>query len=156
EPTSIIGELSTLHRFAGYYAKFLRPECEPDKAIRDALQRLNVMDAATAYPFLLSVFDAQEEGVITADELLQALAVLENYLVRRYLAGEAINYLTRMFPLLWRAVNPGDFLPSLKAALATRNYPTDGRIRQELLARKFYENKSGSRDKLVLVLNSIN
>ena len=38
-----INEIETLHRFANYYDRLLRPENEPDDDIRKVLQRLNIL-----------------------------------------------------------------------------------------------------------------
>ena len=151
---AFIEEIKTLKRFAGYYDRMLRPEKEPDKALREQLYRLNTFEFATAYPFLLYAYDAIENDQLSVNDLIQGLKTLEAYMVRRYLARDTVGYINRMFPALAREVDLSDFSSSLRRAIATKNYPTDERVRQALEANELY--KGREREKLVLVLESIN
>jgi len=151
---AFIEEIKTLKRFAGYYDRMLRPEKEPNKALREQLHRLNTFEFATAYPFLLYAYDAIENDQLSSQDLVQGLKTLEAYMVRRYLARDTVGYINRMFPALAREVDLSDFLSSLRRAIATKNYPTDERVRQALEANELY--KGREREKLVLVLESIN
>lgn len=149
-----IEEIKTLKRFAGYYDRMLRPEKEPNKTLREQLNRLNTFEFATAYPFLLYAYDAIENNQLSSQDLVEGLKILEAYMVRRYLARDTVGYINRMFPTLAREIDLSDFLTSLRRALATKNYPTDERIRQALEANELY--KGRDREKLILVLESIN
>jgi uncharacterized protein with ParB-like and HNH nuclease domain len=153
---AFIGELATLKRFAEYYNRLLRPEQETDHAIRQQLNRLNILEISTAYPFLLAMYDAFEQKRLQAYEFLDALQVIENYLVRRYLADEPTNYLNKMFPTLWNAIDRTRFGASLRQILLTKNYPADNRIREVLYTQSMYEKAPQGRQKTVLVLETIN
>lgn len=149
-------EVITLQQFASYYDHMLRPENDPDASIRKALQRLNLLEFSTGYPFLLGLFDAFGTSQINRDELLEGMQVLENYMMRRYLAGEKTNYLNKVFPSLWSDVNPKEFIPTLKRSLLQRQYPSDHRIRQAAYTQKLYENRQATRQKVTMLLESIN
>lgn len=153
---SFIGELTQLHRFAEYYNRLLRPEAEPLPTIRQSLLRLNILEISTGAPFLLAIYDAYHQGHITEAEFSDGLQVLENYLVRRYLADEPTNYLNKMFPALWREIDLQRFVPSLRLALVTKNYPNDTRLKQALLTETVYDKRSEPRRKVALVLDTIN
>ncbi len=148
-----IEEIKTLKRFAGYYDRMLRPDREPNKALRIQLHRLNVLEFATAYPFLMWAYNAIDEGLLTPQTLAEGLKTLEAYMVRRYLARDTVGYINRMFPTLWREIDPSDFVASLRRAIATKNFPTDERLRQALETNELYKR---DREKLVLVLETIN
>jgi uncharacterized protein with ParB-like and HNH nuclease domain len=49
--------LQDLHRFANYYSKLLTPEREDNLRIRKYLNRINRLEVATVYPFLLNCYD---------------------------------------------------------------------------------------------------
>lgn len=155
-PKAFEEEIATLKRFAVYYDRLLRPAHEPDKEIQILLYRLNIMEVATAYPFLLALYEEQHQGKLTQQEMLDGLSLLENYMVRRYLAGEPTNYLNKMFPTLWREISPRKFTETLRKMLITKNYPTDHRLGQTILSEQLYDNRSQTRQKIVLVLESIN
>lgn len=149
-------ELAAISRFAGHYDFLLRPENGLDQEIGAALARLNALDVATGYPFLLRVMDEHRSGRMTRANFREILAVLETYLVRRYVAGEPGAYLTRMFPALYGALDPEDHVGSLKRALVERKCPNNVRLFRALETRSFYEKNATGRRKTELLLSAIN
>ena len=155
-PPSFVEEIKTLHEYAVIYDRLLRLEKQPTSSFREAMQRLDVLDMTTAYPFLLAMFHALQENILTVQDVTEALRLLENYLMRRFLANEPTNYLNKMFPLLWRHIDTSNFVPTLQTALLARNYPSDTRIRQILLTRPLYRNNQSTRKQIVFLLEHIN
>ena len=153
---SFATEIQTLRRFADHYNRLLRPDAEPLPAARAVLDALNVLEASTAYPFLLAASDARERGVLSDPQWLGILQVLENYLVRRYLSGEPTNYLNKVFPGLWNQVEENDPVGSLKLLLGSKSYPSDARLRQRLETRLLYDTSALTRSRTGLVLERIN
>lgn len=152
--SAFVAELKKLHRYAVYYNMFLRPETTSDTDLTKALTRLNIIEATTAYPLMLAFFGDYETGVIERNTLLQALTVLENYLLRRYLAGEPTNYHNKMFPLIYPNLDPKEYVISLKRTLLARNYPSDAVVVQRIVTQPFYERNKSQRT--VLVLEALN
>ena len=148
-----IEEIKTLKRFAEYYERMLRPSKEPIEYLRNQLQRLNTLEFATGYPLLLFAYDAIDRNQLSPKDLALGLKTIEAYMVRRYLVRDSVGYINRMFPTLRREINLDDFDTSLKRAIATKNYPPDGRLRQAIESNEIYTTK---RDKLVLVLSTVN
>jgi len=155
-PDAFTGEIETLKRFAGYYNKLLRPKEESDLSVRAQLEKLDILEISTAYPFLLAAYDAKDRQEISKEGLLEGLQILENYIVRRYLAGEPTNYLNKMFPTLWRELNPTRFGESIRHTLTSKNYPSDNRLRQTIATEQLYDGRSQTRYKIYLVLDRIN
>jgi uncharacterized protein with ParB-like and HNH nuclease domain len=153
---SFVQEIAILNRFAGYYDRLLRPESEPNLKVRRLLRRLNTLEIATAYPFLLYVYELQDREQISQDDFVDGLKILETYIVRRYLAKESTNYLNKMFPTLSREVDINKFSESLRKALAAKNFPSDSRLRQAAVTVKVYDRSSQTRQKLGLIFDTIN
>ena len=151
-----IDEIKTLHRFAGYYDKLLRPRKESQKNIREQLERLNVLQATTAYPLLMHFYHLYDIETISSDEFVHVLCVIENYLVRRFLAGEPTNYHNSMFTSLARELMSKNehSASSLEAALGDRNYPSDNRLRQRLSWNRIYS--AGKSKRIAFVFESLN
>lgn len=145
-----IQELANLRRFAEHYDKFLRPDHETDPEIRQALSRLNILETATAYPFLLRVYDAYHNAELTPEQLKDILAVLENYLLRRWITGEPTNYLNKMFPQVWGQIDLSDVETTIRNVLASRNYPSDRRVRQAVSTNKMYDSRNLGKVRLIL------
>lgn len=151
-------EIKALHDYAQLYDRILRPERQTSAAIRKALHRLEILDLSTAYPFLLAVFYHLHVGILTESEVVNGLQLIENYLMRRFLAEEPTNYLNKMFPQLWHQVDLSDFARSLEAALLTRTrkYPSDTRIRQQMMTRSLYGRRRETSDQLRFLLEEVN
>jgi uncharacterized protein with ParB-like and HNH nuclease domain len=149
-------EIATLKNFAECYDRLLRPENEPDERIRVRLRRLNTLEISTAYPFLLVVYNSFVQGKINKNDFIDGLSIIENYIVRRYLTHEPTNYLNKMFPILWRELAPTQFVESLRKVIVTKNYPSDNRIKREIITLPLYDKRSQTREKIVLILESIN
>lgn len=149
-------ELGVISKFASFYDELLRPSKITEIKIAAKLQRLNSLEILTSYPFMLRVFEQYHDACLTRDQVLGGLDALENYMVRRYLVGEPQSYLNRMFPALWSAVNIQDFAGSLKAALGSRNYPTNAGLLRSLESRKLYDKSEQNRRRTTLILDSVN
>lgn len=155
-------EIVTLRRFGELYDRLLRPNGEPSPASRMALERLNILEASTTFPFLLAAYSAYESKQIPEVQWLSILQTLENYLVRRYLAGESTSFLNRLFQNLWGQVNEEaekrgtDLVTALQSYLAVRNYPSAARLRLRLTNRSLYDTTSLTRQRTALVLETIN
>ena len=153
---NFIHEIATLKKFSVYYDRLLRPEHEPNDKIRNKLRRLNILEVSTAYPFLMMVYESYEERKISLEEFSEALDILENYMVRRYLVGEPTNYLNKAFTTLWREINPVQFTQTLKNAIINKNYPSNSTIKRKLPHMRLYGRGGQAREKLILVLEIIN
>ena len=149
-------ELTTLKRFAGYYDRLLRPQHEPNREVRQQLERLDVLESTTGYPFLLFMYDEWQQGRLARDEFQAGLRTIETYMVRRFLNRDSTNYLNKMFPSLVKDVDVTDFAASLRQALGTRNEPSDARLRQAAEMISIYKRDSYTRQKLALVFDTIN
>jgi uncharacterized protein with ParB-like and HNH nuclease domain len=153
---TFVGEIITLKRFAGYYNCLLRPENEPNSEIKEILTRLNILEISTAYPFLLAMYEAYRQSLLKESDFLEGLQILENYIMRRYLAGEQTNYLNKMFPTLWRELDQTRLGASLRQVLLSKNYPADNKVKQAIHTSELYDNRSQTRQKICLLLDSIN
>ena len=155
-PAEFEQEIAALKNYAEYYDCLLRPEHESEERIRMALRRLNILEISTAYPFLLAIYEVYAQNKLTKDDFIEALDILENYIVRRYLTSEPTNYLNKMFPTLWREITPTRLVESLRKVIITKNYPSDHRVRREILTEQIYDKRSQTRDKITLILETIN
>jgi hypothetical protein len=96
------------------------------------------------------------QGHMTKDELCEVLRILENYMVRRYIVGEPTNYLNKMFPTLWREISPAHVEDTVTKVIVSKNYPADHRLQQAVLTEQIFDKRSQTREKIVLILESIN
>ncbi len=152
---SVSAEIARLHRFAKFYDKLLRPTQEANPQLSGQLSRLNVLESTTAYPLLLAFYDHYDRGVIGAEEFVAALKAIENFTIRRLLAGDATNF-NKLFPPIARELKLRHDVTAdaLRKELLTNNYPSDNRLRQRLATNNIYRQSNLRR--LLFVLQTLN
>ena len=150
-----IGEIRELHRHSKYYDRLLRPKNESDLAIRDSLTRLQRAESVTAFPLAMYLYELHSKRAIETDDFVGALALVENFSIRVFLNGGSTTGLNRLFPSLIADLDPSDILNSLRSTMASKRlYPSDNRIRQNLLTNALYD--GNRRARLVFVLEVLN
>jgi len=142
----ILDYLKNMARYAGYYAKILDPDKESDLLIAKGLSRLKRIEVRTANPFLLNCYSGYNEGILSVEEFVEIIDVIENFIMRRYICGVPTNQLNKIFPGLYtQAVKHEDGLvEGTKAFLQNRNYPLDDKFHHQLQTVAIY----GSGDRL--------
>lgn len=150
-----IHEIETLHRFACYYNNLLRPCNEGNDKVSHQLERLKALESTTAYPLLLYFYDQYRAGTIDSTEFVSILQVIENYFVRRFVAGEPSNYHNNMFASLASELSRREASAELlKAALGERNYPSNNRLFQKMMWNRLYS--AGKSRRIVFVFETLN
>jgi uncharacterized protein with ParB-like and HNH nuclease domain len=146
-PENALEELQMLSKYSYFYYLLLNPTVEQNLEIRKYLQRLNVLEVTTVYPFLLNCYNDYNDNKLKLSEFIETLRILENFLIRRYIANVPTNQLDKIFPTLYKQIEmkaSANFLMGLKSVLATKNYPTDIQFRKAIELSKLY----GSGDKI--------
>ena len=148
-----IAELERLRKAAVFYEKLLRPDSENSERIREQIRRLNTIIESVSYPFLLHLYELKDSSRISELEYLQALEIVENYGVRRFLADAPTSYHNKMFPTLVRDIEVTELVPSLTNLVRMKNYATNYSIRENL--KRMNRLGQTSRKKFILVLLTI-
>ena len=142
--------LSDLHTTASRYCRVALGQ-EPDSQIKDAFHDLRELKVNVVTPLLLELYADHEAELLSRDELLEALRLLEAYVFRRAVCAIPSNSQQKTFATFSRALRRerGDYLPSFKAHLLSlpsyRRFPSDEEFRRDLQIRNLYKfNKSCS------------
>ncbi len=148
--------LKELLKYSDYYEKLLNPSKEENKTIRKYLERINILEVTTSYPFLLNCYNDYKNNKITNTEFIDVLKILENYLIRRYICNMQTNLLNKVFPVLYKQIIElnNNFVESLKKVLQTKGYPKDIEFERGCREIKLY----GAGNKIAkakLILSSI-
>ncbi len=156
EEATLEAEVAELARRSRHLERIVAPAGEPHSGIRAALERLNTWGAQTTYPLLMHLMDLREKGSATDDDVLQTLAYIESFLVRRMLCAVPTNNLNRIFSTLVQQLR-GD-LPvgdAVRHALSgeRRFWPSDATMREAIRSKPFYW--SGRADQKALVLRRL-
>ena len=154
--SNALSYLEDLYVFSEYYSKILNPNLESKETLRKYLHRLNRLDVATVYPFLLNCYDDCMKNRITEQEFVSVLQVIENFILRRFVCNIQTRGLNRIFTLLYSQVSKGSdlaadsFIKRLKLTLQNRDYPKDVEFSSKLVDVKLYGSNRTEKGKLIL------
>lgn len=153
---ALVDELRRLQRHAEFYDCLLRPEHEADAALRTRLEYINALQRKVVYPLLLSLQDAYDRHELSREDFCDALDLLENYLVRYYLAERYTGRkLGDMLLALIAEEEQQVSLRSLKDGLHRRQYQGDDQVR-DILGRYSMAIGSANRPLFVHILLRVN
>ena len=132
--------LADLHRLGMTYAKFLHPMMEPDSQIADRLDRLRRLKVTVSYPLLLRIFDARDRDELSREQVVEALDVIESFIIRRAICNYPSNQLKNMLPPAFDsaiALNL-DFISALRKQLGGNRCPDDQAFAGALASENHY------------------
>lgn len=148
---SVVEVLEDLDRYSQYYMRFWHPDPnEENPEVRAQFERLNTWEVDVAYPFLLTAMHKRATGVITDEDLLQIVHMIESYVVRRSICGIPTNRLRRVFALMSNRVSDDDFVGTCRDYLANNDWPTDDRFHKMFQTARIYVRSRRARTRLIL------
>src|SRR3990167_3688760 len=101
-----------------------------------AFRDLRELKVDVAYPFLLEVYHDYKTGVITVEELLKIVRLVESYVFRRAICAIPTNSMNKTFGKFARSLNKEKYLESVQANFmllpSYRRFPDDEEFRREI------------------------
>jgi uncharacterized protein with ParB-like and HNH nuclease domain/predicted transport protein len=135
---ALVGEI---HKYAGYYCSFALGN-ERDSKLAEAFQDIRELKVDTSYPFMLELYEDFKRGIITADELLSIVRLIESYVFRRAVCGIPTNSLNKTFVAVTKEIKKESYLESVQAYFmllpSYRRYPENDEFARELQSRDLY------------------
>ena len=136
--------IAEIRRFAGYYcAMALGKEKRTD--LRRAFQDLRELRVEVAYPFLLEVYNDSAEGLLSDEEFLEIVRLVEAYVLRRAICAIPTNSLNKTFATFGKALKKDLYLESVIAHLlllpSYRRFPRNEEFRREFETRDLYKSR---------------
>lgn len=134
-------QIRDLAKRAMHYQRLIIPAAEPDEQTRAGLQRLARWGAQTAHPVLMVALDLQTGGIVTTENLLRVVLLIESFFVRRQLARIPTNALNRVFvQIIDKLPEDETFVDALHKELSRDRlyWPSDGHIRQAVRTQPFF------------------
>ena len=135
-------ELQKLKQYVTYYNKLLNINKERNLDIRQQLKSINRLKVNVSYPFLLQLYDDFTEKILSRQEFVEVLSLVESFVWRRAIVQVPTNQLNKIFMRLYEDIDTDDYVNSLAQALAkqkrNRRFPTDREIQETLKEREVY------------------
>jgi uncharacterized protein with ParB-like and HNH nuclease domain/predicted transport protein len=135
------GLVADVHAYAGYYCAMALDK-EPDKELALAFRDLREFRVDVAFPLLLELYHDYSEGILSADDLVRAIRLVEAYVFRRAVCAIPTNSLNKTFATFGRALKKDRYLESIQAYFLTlpsyRRFPGDEEFMRDLASRDLY------------------
>ncbi len=134
--------LADIARYARYFVKMAFDEKEDDSEIRYVLQDINTLKVDVAYPFLLEVYDDYANKLLSREDFIAILKLVESYVFRRVVCGVPTNSMNKIFVALAKEIDKQHYLESVQAIFlqkdSQRRFPRDEEFRAAFLIKDMY------------------
>ncbi|CAM3775530.1 DUF4268 domain-containing protein [Flavobacterium gelidilacus] len=153
-------ELENIKSLSIHYKKLVNPSTVPDGNIRKELEYINRLEINVAYPFLLQVFEDAENGLLSKEDLIKILKLIQSYAWRRFVVGLPTNALNKIFMSLYAEVDTEEYYDSIARVLLKKKgsakFPTNEDIKTALKDKDLYNTQPKNRNYLFEMLENFN
>lgn len=153
-------ELENIKSLSIHYKKLLNPATVADASIRKELEYINRLEINVAFPFLLQVFEDADIGLLSKDDLLKVLKLVQSYAWRRFMVGLPTNALNKIFMTLYAEVDTEEYYESIAKALLKKKgsakFPSNEDIKTALRDKDVYTTQPKNRNYLFERLENYN
>ncbi len=153
-------ELENIKSFSTHYKKFINPSTVQNDSVKRELEHISRLEINVAYPFLLQVFEDADNGIITDQELVKILKLIQTYVWRRFVTGLPTNALNKIFMALYSEVDTECYYDSIALALIKKRgsakFPSDEDLMSALRDKDLYNIQSKNRNYMFELLENFN
>ncbi|GHR22533.1 hypothetical protein VN1249_13500 [Helicobacter pylori] len=133
--------LKDLQKYCGYFFQIVFKK-EADERLNKALGFLVDLEMDVIYPLLLELYSDYSDGVLSKDDFIPIIALIENYLFRRAVCGLNTNSLNKVFASFTRHIQKDEYFKSLKAHFGyltnNQRFPNNDEFKDRLITIDFY------------------
>ena len=151
-------ELENIKSLSAHYKKFVNPSVVTDASIKKELEFLNRLEINVAYPFLLQVFEDAENGLLSKEDLIKILKLIQSYAWRRFIVGLPTSSLNKIFMTLYAEVDTEEYYDSVAKALikkkASAKFPSNEDLKTALKDKDLYNTQPKNRNYLFEMLEN--
>ncbi|MEN6501310.1 MAG: DUF262 domain-containing protein, partial [Tenuifilaceae bacterium] len=140
-------ELKELKKYAAYFCAMALDK-EEDKELKEAFSDLRELKVDVSYPLLLELYNDYKMNILSKDDFIQIIRLIESYVFRRAVCGIPTNSLNKTFASFGKSIKKEKYLESVKAHFnnmtSYRRIPNDEEFVTELTSRDLYNFRSRS------------
>lgn len=143
--TPITRIVADIDRYARHFVKmaFLKEE---EREIRRVLYDINTLKVDVAYPFLLEVYEDYANRLLSKEDFISILKLVESYVFRRVICGVPTNSMNKTFATLAKEIDKEHYLESVQVAFlqkdSYRRFPKDEEFRAAFMVKDVYNFRS--------------
>ncbi|MGL2658327.1 GmrSD restriction endonuclease domain-containing protein [Helicobacter pylori] len=137
--------LKDLQKYCGYFCQVAFKK-EADKDLNKALSFLVDLEMDVVYPLLLELYSDYSDGVLSKQDFIPIIYLIESYICRRAVYGLGTNSLNKIFPSFTKKINKDQYLESIEAHFlslekTTGKFPKDSEFKDSFITIDFYKFK---------------
>ncbi len=136
--------LKDLQKYREYFCQIVFKK-EADKDLNKALGFLVDLEMDVIYPLLLELYSDYSDGVLSKQDFIPIIALIESYLCRRAVCGLGTNILNKVFPSFARHIQKDEYFKSLKAHFGSltekQRFPNNDEFKDCFITIDFYRFK---------------
>lgn len=134
--------LAALLQFARYYCRMALSK-EKDPLLAPMFHDIRDLRADVCYPMLMEIYHDYELHLLTKEEFVEILLLVESYVFRRAVCDIPTNSLRQTFASFSRRLKKVRYLESVKATFlllpSYRRFPKDDEFMRQLQTRNLYK-----------------
>jgi uncharacterized protein with ParB-like and HNH nuclease domain/predicted transport protein len=133
--------VSDIRNFSRYYCA-MALVTEDERDLEWAFRDLRELKVDVAFPFLLELYSDYENEILSKDDFLTVVRLIESYVFRRAICSIPTNSLNKTFATFSKAIKKDRYLESIKAHFlllpSYRRFPQDEEFKNEFQTRDIY------------------
>ncbi|WP_121050170.1 DUF262 and DUF1524 domain-containing protein [Helicobacter pylori] len=136
--------LKDLQKYCRYFCRIVFKK-EANKDLNKALGFLVDLEMDVIYPLLLELYSDYSDGVLSKQDFIPIIVLIESYLVRRAVCGLGTNSLNKVFPSFTKHIQKDEYFKSLKAHFGSltekQRFPNNDEFKDCFIMIDFYNFK---------------
>ncbi|WRD93024.1 DUF262 and DUF1524 domain-containing protein [Helicobacter pylori] len=136
--------LKDLQKYCRYFCQIVFKK-EADKDLNKALGFLVDLEMDVVYPPLLELYSDYSDGVLSSNDFISIIALIESYICRRAVCGLGTNSLNKVFPSFTKHIQKDEYFKSLKAHFGSltekQRFPNNDEFKNLFITIDFYHFK---------------
>ncbi|WP_187950451.1 DUF262 and DUF1524 domain-containing protein [Helicobacter pylori] len=136
--------LQDLQKYCGHFCQIAFKK-EADKDLNKALSFLVDLEMDVIYPLLLELYSDYSDGVLSKQDFIPIIALIESYICRRAVCGLGTNSLNKVFPSFTKKIDKKQYLKSVEKHFGSlkgkQRFPNNDEFKDLLITIDFYHFK---------------
>ncbi len=136
--------LQDLQKYCRFFCQIVFKK-EADKDLNKALSFLVDLEMDVIYPLLLELYSDYKDGVLSKQDFIPIIYLIESYICRRAVCGLGTNSLNKVFPSFTKKINKDQYLESIKAHFGylteKQRFPNNDEFKKLFITIDFYSFK---------------
>ncbi|MGL2405993.1 GmrSD restriction endonuclease domain-containing protein [Helicobacter pylori] len=136
--------LQDLQKYCGFFCQIVFKK-EDDKGLNKALSFLVDLEMDVIYPLLLELYSDYIDGVLSQQDFIPIIYLIESYICRRAVCRLGTNSLNKVFPFVTKKIDKKQYLKSVEEHFGSltgkQKFPNDSEFKDSFITKELYHPK---------------